>query len=61
MTDKFYTPKQVSEMLQYSREYIYRLLNKTVNNGGIPSVKIGNSRRIKESDLNDWINSKYEE
>lgn len=61
MEEKYLTPYEIADKLQFSREYVYRLLNKTLKDGGIPSLKIGNTRRIKESDLNSWLEDKYEE
>ena len=51
--EKIYTVPQVAEYLQISRSKIYDWVKK----GKIPHVRIGRNVRIRESDLQAWIDS----
>ena len=46
------TPEQVGRRLNISRSMVYLLL---ADPNGIPSVTIGRCRRIRESDLQRWL------
>lgn len=50
-TDRMLDPAGVADVLGVSREYVYRLMNQ----GTMPSKKIGGVRRIWMSELRDWI------
>lgn len=45
------TPQQVAAILNISRSQAYRLLQ----SGGIPSVRIGKSVRVRQQDLQGYI------
>ena len=49
--EKIYTVPQVAEYLQISRSKMYDW----VRRGKIPHILIGRNKRIKESDLQAWI------
>jgi prophage regulatory protein len=49
--EKIYTVPQVAEYLQISRSKMYDW----VKQGKIPHVRIGRNVRIRESDLQAWI------
>lgn len=49
--EKIYTVPQVAEYLQISRSKMYDWLKK----GKIPYILIGRNKRIRESDLQAWI------
>ena len=46
------TPEQVARRLNISRSMVYLLL---ADPNGIPSITIGRCRRIRESDLQRWL------
>lgn len=50
----FYTPNQIADMLQLSRDTIMRLIDR----GELPAAKIGKQWRISASDLQTYIASK---
>ena len=50
-TDKFLTIRVVGERLNLSRTTIWRLMNQH----GLRFVRIGGTRRIRESDLEGWL------
>jgi excisionase family DNA binding protein len=45
-------PEQVARRLNLSRSRVYELLAEP---DGLPSISIGRSRRIRTSDLRDWL------
>jgi excisionase family DNA binding protein len=49
------TVKQVAQYLQVNERTIYRMAVA----GKMPAFKIGNTWRIRESDLNAWITEQY--
>ncbi|MGD0061762.1 MAG: helix-turn-helix domain-containing protein [Verrucomicrobiia bacterium] len=49
--DKFLTIKEVGERLNLCRTTIWRLMNQH----GLRFVRIGGTRRIREQDLEAWI------
>jgi len=51
--EKIYTVPQVAEYLQISRSKMYDWVKK----GKIPHVRIGRNVRIRESDLQAWIDA----
>lgn len=48
MTEKYYTPEEVAELLKVSRETVYNWLR----GGKLKGVKVFNFWRISESELN---------
>lgn len=50
-SDKFLTIQKVGERLNLSRTTIWRLMNQH----GLRFVRIGGARRIRERDLETWI------
>ena len=51
MDNQMYTPKQVASVLMLSKSKTYEM----IASGEIPSVKIGWSRRIPASFLNEYV------
>ena len=51
MNEKIYTAPQVAEYLQLSKSKIYALIQK----GAIPHVRVGRNVRIRQSDLDAWL------
>jgi excisionase family DNA binding protein len=51
--EKIYTVPQVAEYLQISRSKMYDWVRK----GKIPYILIGRNKRIRESDLQAWIDA----
>jgi excisionase family DNA binding protein len=51
------TLKEASEVLAISRSKLYGLLN----SGDLPSVYIGRSRRLRMTDLEDFVGSARQE
>lgn len=49
------TVQQTAEYLGVSRNTLYSLCQQNKENGGLPSFKTGNTRRIRKSALIDWI------
>ena len=47
------TPVEVARTLRISRSKVYELL--AAGPRGLPSIAIGRSRRIRASDLRDWL------
>ena len=45
------TPEQAAEMLSLHRSMIYKLMA----SGELPSLKVGRARRIRLSDIEDWL------
>ncbi len=50
-TPKFYTTNEIAEMLRMNVQVIARKLQA----GELPGYKIGKDWRIKDSDLNEWL------
>lgn len=48
---KIYTPKQVANILQVNKDYIYKL----IKNGNLKASRIGVLYRIKESDVYEYM------
>lgn len=55
------TSVEIAEYTQLSLSYINKLLNIPLKEGGIPSVKIGNRRRVWKHELDEWLNKQREE
>ena len=49
------TFKEVAKYLKVNERTIYRMAEA----GRLPAFKIGNSWRVRESDLNAWIQEQY--
>jgi len=49
--EKIYTVPEVADYLKLSKSKVYNL----VQRGEIPSIKIGRNVRIRESDLDQWL------
>lgn len=52
---KFLTPQEVADHLRVSKMTVYRLLK----NGELPSVRIGRSLRVRESDVNAFLKARF--
>ena len=50
--ETIYTIPQVAEYLKISKSKIYYLVAKRL----IPHIRVGRNVRIRESDLNKWLN-----
>jgi excisionase family DNA binding protein len=48
-----YTVQEAAETLKLSRSKVYGL----IKDGGLPSVKIGGSRRLRKQDLAQYVES----
>lgn len=55
--DRTYTVKEVSEILGLSLSTIYDLTKRSPEAGGLPAFKFTSVIRIKESDLQRWIDA----
>jgi nitrogen PTS system EIIA component len=51
VTNKLLTVQETARLLNISIFSVYRMANK----GQIPSLKIGNMRRFKRTDLDTWL------
>lgn len=49
---KLLSPKQVAEQMGFSERKVYRL----IEHGHLPSFKIGHDRRIKQADIDEYLN-----
>lgn len=56
--DRTYTVKEVAELLRVSLSTAYDLVNLSPSLGGIPAFKFAHVIRIKESDLQHWIDER---
>jgi len=56
MEERLLKPAEVADILQVSRAMAYKLLNQ----GEIPSVRIGKSVRVRRADLERYINERGE-
>lgn len=56
-TTKFMTPQEVAEHLRVSKMTVYRLLK----SGELPSVRIGRSWRVRESDVHAFLKARFNE
>ena len=54
MEEKLMKPAEVADILQVSRAMAYKLLNQ----GEIPSVRIGKSVRVRRADLERYIHER---
>ena len=54
MEERLLKPAEVADILQVSRAMAYKLLNQ----GEIPSVRIGKSVRVRRADLERYINER---
>jgi excisionase family DNA binding protein len=54
---KFMTPQEVADHLRVSKMTVYRLLK----SGEMPSVRIGRSLRVRESDLHAFLRARFNE
>ncbi len=45
-----YSAEEVAKMLGITREHVYTLIDK-----GLPTLKLGRSRRILSDDLDAWL------
>ena len=50
----FLKAEQVAEILNISRSLAYRLMQ----DGEIPTISIGKTKRVRQDDLDDYINNK---
>jgi excisionase family DNA binding protein len=50
------TVQQTADYIRLSKNSIYTLCQKKKEQGGMPSFKSGNTRRIRKSALIEWIN-----
>ena len=53
MESFLYTVQEVAETLKLSRSKVYGL----IKDGGLPSVKIGGSRRLRKQDIAQYVES----
>jgi excisionase family DNA binding protein len=51
MNEMIYTIPEVAQYLKLSKSKVYHL----VQTGQLPHIKIGKNVRVKESDLNKWL------
>lgn len=51
----FLTPQEVSDLLRISTQTVRRWIKE----GRLPAYKVGRAWRIKEGDLNRWLNEQY--
>ncbi|NPV59551.1 MAG: helix-turn-helix domain-containing protein [Actinobacteria bacterium] len=51
-SNKLLTVNEVANILRVSNMTVYRL----VKGGQIPAIRVGKNYRIKESDVNDYLN-----
>jgi excisionase family DNA binding protein len=56
MMDKILTVPEVATYLQMSRSKVYYLIQRKE----LPHIKIGRNVRIRQSDLEQWLNSKVQ-
>jgi excisionase family DNA binding protein len=56
MEERLLKPAEVADILQVSRAMAYKLLNQ----GEIPSVRIGKSVRVRRADLENYIHERGE-
>lgn len=54
---KFYTVKQLTELLHVSENWVMR----KVRSGAIPSYKIEGKRLFKKEEIEQWIESRKDE
>ena len=57
MEKKFYSTKELTELLMVSPLWIKR----RIKTGEIPSYKIGGKRLFKKEEIDQWIDSQKEE
>lgn len=57
--DRCYSVKEIADKLGMSERSIYRLLADPTEN--VPSVRIRNAKRVKGSDLNEYLEKHKEE
>ena len=51
MSEKYLKPKEIEQKLQLSHATVYKLLH----TDGFPMIKIGRNIRVKESDLERYL------
>ncbi len=54
--DRILTVRQVSEYLQISKSKIYYMISRKQ----MPALRIGKNVRVRESDLQQWLNQRVE-
>lgn len=52
------TPQQAADYLGIARRRVYELCQLNPTKGGMPSFTVGASRKIKKSNLIDWIETR---
>jgi excisionase family DNA binding protein len=52
---RFLTVAEVARRLRVSNMTVYRL----VNSGQLPAVRVGRGYRIRETDVNKYLNARY--
>lgn len=57
MEPKFYTIKEVAQLLRVSELWVRRRMDK----GEIPSFKLGRKRLFKKEEIEQWIESQKDE
>jgi excisionase family DNA binding protein len=55
--EQLLTPEEAAERLRIGRSYLYELMRRR----SIPSIKLGRKRRIRASDIDDFITARVEE
>lgn len=56
MEQLFYTPSEVSKMMQIRPETVYEMLY----SGELPAMKVGTRFKILKEDFNTWIRSRID-
>ena len=54
MNDELLTRSEVQKILRVSTSKVFRL----IHNGALPAIRVGDTYRIKQSDLEKYLNSK---
>ncbi len=57
MNEMIYTIPEIAQYLKLSKSKVYQLVQK----GQLPHIKIGKNVRVKESDLNQWIDKQRQD
>ena len=56
--DRTYSAKEIASMLGVSQSAVYEWARTSPEAGGLPSFKFGSSVRIRESDLQKWLDER---
>lgn len=57
----FLTAQDIADLLRVDRRRVYELMRLVPSHGGIPNIKIGNSRRVRRADFDTWIVKQLQE